>query len=38
MIDEILFGLSTYNPVILEGKYGQGKKTAINYFADKLGL
>ena len=26
MIDEILFVLSTYTPVILEGKYGQGKK------------
>ena len=38
MIDTILFGLSTYTPVILEGNYGQGKKTAINYVANKLGL
>jgi len=38
IIDTILFGLSTYTPVILEGNYGQGKKTAINYIANKLGL
>ena len=38
MIDTILFGLSTSTPVILEGNYGQGKKTAINYIANKLGL
>lgn len=36
--DTILFGLSTSIPVILEGNYGQGKKTAINYIANKLGL
>ena len=38
IIDTILFGLSTSTPVILEGNYGQGKKTAINYIANKLGL
>ena len=38
MIDTILFGLSTSTPVILEGNYGQGKKTAIYYVANKLGL
>ena len=38
IIDTILFGLSTSTPVILEGNYGQGKKTAISYVANKLGL
>ena len=36
--DEILFGLSTTIPIILEGEAGQGKQTAIYYISKKLGL
>ena len=33
IIDTIHFGISSHTPIILEGSYGQGKKSAIEYYA-----
>ena len=33
IIDAIHFGLSAKVPIVLEGEYGQGKKSALEYFA-----
>jgi len=33
IIDTIHFGFSTSTPIVLEGGYGQGKKSAIEYYA-----
>ena len=37
MLDVLHFGFYCHVPVILEGKPGQGKQTAINFIADYLG-
>ena len=37
MLDVLHFGFCCHVPIILEGKPGQGKQTAINFIADTLG-
>ncbi len=38
MIDAVHFSIFSKTPLILEGEYGQGKKSVLEYYANQVGL
>jgi len=38
MIDAVHFSISSKTPLVLEGEYGQGKKSVLEYYSNQVGL